>query len=53
MTYDDIKIGDRVVHCMGHKGVVLAIEGFCVAIVKFVNTTSRVFISDVEKDTGK
>jgi hypothetical protein len=45
-----MRVGARVVHCMGHRGVVVAVEGACVAVVRFVNTTSRVLVRDLEEE---
>ena len=41
-------IGSVVIHCMGHTGVVVGFDGPLVAIVRFANTTSRCFVSDLE-----
>lgn len=40
-------IGTRVVHCMGHEGVIVGFDGPLIALVRFTNTTDRVFVSNL------
>ena len=40
-------IGTRVIHIMGHVGTIVAFDGSVRVCVRFINTTSWVWISDV------
>jgi hypothetical protein len=40
-------IGSRVEHCMGHRGIVVQVVDPFVVVVRFVNTTSAVRVSDL------
>ena len=43
----NVVVGARVVHSMGHVGVVKKVDGL-VAVVQFVNERNTVWISDLE-----